>query len=215
MDCVTKITYSCLINGVPRDQIGPSRGLRQGDPLSPYLFILCTEVLSGLCYNVQLSGGLKGLQVARKSPFVNHLLFADDTVFFCETNESNCSHLTRILKQYEDSSGQCINFTKSTVTFSSKTPQVFKDRVMSSLQISKEGGMGKYLGLSESFGRRKRDVFTSLVDRIRQRSLSWTTHFLSGAGKHVLLQYVLSALPNHNMSCFKIQSPYVREFNQF
>ena len=204
MDCVTTVTYSCLINGVPREQIIPSRGLRQGDPLSPYLFILCTEVLSGLCLNAHLSGGLKGLQVARKSPFVNHLLFADDTVFFCKTNESNCKNVTRILKPYKDSFGQCINFTKSTVTFSSKTPQAIKDRVMNSLQITKEGGMGKYLGLPESFGRRKRDVFTGLVDRIRQRSLSWMTHFLSGEGKHVLLQSVLSALPNHNMFCFKI-----------
>lgn len=73
-----------------------------------------------------------------------------------------------------------------------------------SLKIEKEGGMGKYLGLPESFGRSKRDVFTGIFDRIRQRSLSWTTHFLSGAGKHVLLQSVLSALSNHTMSYFKI-----------
>ncbi|KAL0723200.1 hypothetical protein Bca4012_037799 [Brassica carinata] len=64
--------------------------------------------------------------------------------------------------------------------------------------------MSKYLGLPETFVRCKRDVFTGLVDKIRQRSQSWTTKFLSGAGKHVLLQSVLSALPNYSMSSFKL-----------
>uniref|UniRef100_A0A1J3K2W1 Putative mitochondrial protein n=1 Tax=Noccaea caerulescens TaxID=107243 RepID=A0A1J3K2W1_NOCCA len=63
----------------------PSRGIRQGDPLSPYIFILCSEVLSGLCKKAQVSGKLQGLRVARGSPRVNHLLFADDTMFFLDS----------------------------------------------------------------------------------------------------------------------------------
>ncbi|CAN7095354.1 unnamed protein product [Brassica rapa subsp. narinosa] len=112
--------------------------------------------------------------------------------------------LTGILRRYEKSSGQCINLSKSTVTFSSRTPGDIKDRVKRALGIEQEGGMGKYLGLPETFGRRKRDVFTGLVDKIRQRSQSWTTRFLSGAGKHVMLQSVLTSLPTHSMSSFKI-----------
>lgn len=123
MECVTTVFYSCLINGAQRDIFTPSRGLWQGDPLSPYLFILCTEVLSGLWNEAHVTGRLKGLQFSRQSPFINHLLFVDDTVFFCKTNESNCSHLMKIIRQYEDSSGQRINYDKSTVTFSSKTSQ--------------------------------------------------------------------------------------------
>ncbi|WZY87458.1 hypothetical protein YC2023_044193 [Brassica napus] len=204
MECVTTVSYSYLINGAPYGRVSPNRGLRQGDPLSPYLFILCTEVLTGLCLQEQQHRRLGGLRVARKSPLVNHLLFADDTVFFSGTSDKNCTSLMRILKRYEACSGQCINLDKSTITFSSKTPTVISDRVKALVGIEKAGGMGKYLGLPETFGRCKKDIFTGLVDRIRQRSHSWTTRFLSGAGKHVLLQTVLSALPNFSMSSFKI-----------
>lgn len=108
MECVTTVTYSFLINGAPQGKVTPSRGLRQGDPLSPYLFILCTEVLSGLCLNAQQNGRLRGLQVAQRSPYVNHLLFADDTMIFCKTNERNCRELSDILRRYELSSGSAL-----------------------------------------------------------------------------------------------------------
>lgn len=201
MECVTTVTYSFLINGSPRGSVKPTRGLRQGDPLSPVLFILCTEVLSGLCKIAQQNGSLLGLQVSQKSPHVNHLLFADDTILFCKTNERNCKVLGSILKEYEWSSGQSINLEKSTVTFSSKTPESIKERVKATLGITREGGVGKYLGLPEAFGRSKKDVFTGMVDNIRQRSQS-----CSGAGKHVMLQSVLTSLPTYSMSSFKIPS---------
>ena len=200
MECVTTVSYSYLING----RVYPKRGLRQGDPLSPYLFILCTEVLTGLCFREQQSGCFNGQRVARKSPLVNHLLFADDTVFFSSTSIKSCTSLMRILKRYEDCSGQCINLEKSTISFSSRTPEAIMTQVKISVGIDKAGGMGKYLGLPETFGRCKRDVFTGLVDKIWQRSHSWPTKFLSGAGKHVLLQTVLSAFPNYSMLSFKI-----------
>ena len=70
--------------------------------------------------------------------------------------------------------------------------------------------MGKYLGFPETFGQSKRDVFTGMVDNIGQRSQSWTTRFLSGAGKHVMLQSVLTSLPTYSMSTFKIPSSLCR-----
>ncbi|KAG7593940.1 Ribonuclease H-like superfamily [Arabidopsis thaliana x Arabidopsis arenosa] len=167
MVCVSSVTYSFLINGSPQGKVFPSRGLRQGDPLSPYLFILCTEVLSGLCLNAQKKGTLPGVRVAQAS-------------------------------------GQCINATKSGITFSAKTPPEVKERVKLALGITNEGGVGKYLGLPEHFGRRKKDIFTAIVDKIRQRSLSWTNRFLSAAGKQVLLKAVLAAMPSYAMSCFKL-----------
>ena len=63
MACVTSVTYAFLINGSPRGRVKPSRGIRQGDPLSPYIFILCSEVLSGLCNKAQANGRLKGIRM--------------------------------------------------------------------------------------------------------------------------------------------------------
>ena len=106
MVCVTSVSYSFLVNGALQGKVKPSRGIRQGDPLSPYLFILCTEVLSGLCSKAQASGSLPGIKVARNSPPINHLLFADDTMFFTRSDQASSSALTALLAKYERASGQ-------------------------------------------------------------------------------------------------------------
>lgn len=125
-------------------------------------------------------------------------------MFFCRSNTTSVGALLDIIRSYEELSGQRINFSKSSITFSAKTPPEVKSRVKTVLSIEAEGGLGKYLGLPEHFGRKKRDIFASIVDRIRQKAQSWTTRFLSGAGKQVLLKAVLAAMPCYAMSCFKI-----------
>lgn len=204
MQCVTTVSYSYLINDSAQGSVVPKRGIRQGDPLSPYLFILCSQVLSGLCQKAERDGTLQGIRVARGSPRVNHLLFADDTMFFCYSSPANCNKLQEILREYEQASGQMINKDKSAVTFSSKTPAETRENVKTLLGITKEGGSGKYLGLPEHFGRRKRDLFTAIVDRIRQRASSLSTRFLSRAGKLTMLKAVLTAIPTFSMSCFEL-----------
>ncbi|XP_024007904.1 uncharacterized protein LOC112083915 [Eutrema salsugineum] len=204
MECVMTVSYSFLINGGPQGRVLPSRGLRQGDPLSPYLFILCTEVLAGLCRKAQDNGSLVGIRVSRNSPQVNHLLYADDTMFFCKSDPTSCAVLSSILRRYGDASGQSINLAKSSITFSAKTHRNQRAVAKRILHIHNEGGAGKYLGLPEDFGRKKRDIFASQVDRIRQRSHSWATRFLSAAGKQVLLKSVLASMPSYAMSCFKL-----------
>ena len=99
MTCIRTVSYSYLVNDSVQGSVLPSRGIRQGDPLSPYLFILCSEVLSGLCKRAQQAGLLSGIRVVRGSPRVNHLLFVDDTMFFIRTDELSCSTLHRILQQ--------------------------------------------------------------------------------------------------------------------
>lgn len=155
---------------------------------------------------------------SHKQPRVNHLLFADDILFFCRTNNKSLKSLSKILQLYEKASGQKINTQKSGITFSNLAPTALKDKIKHALGIEKEGGAVKYLGVPEHFGRKKRDMFTSIVDKIRQRAAGWSTRYLSYAGKLTLLKSVLSAMPNHTMQCFKlpksicqrIQSAYTR-----
>lgn len=125
-------------------------------------------------------------------------------MLFLETNKGNCTALTNILRKYEEASGQSINNAKSAITFSRKTPLDLKLMTKGELKIEKEGGTGKYLGLPEHFGRRKRDMFSSIVDRIKMRAHSWTNKLLSSAGKLVMLQSVLSAVPSYSMSYFAL-----------
>jgi len=204
MQCITTITYSFLINGSPRGRVKPSRGIRQGDPLSPYIFILCSEVLLRLCNKAQAERTLKGVKVARGCPRINHLLFADDTMFFTNASEQSSKALKDILLRYEAGSGQYINTAKSSVSFSRRAPPQLKSKVKDIVQIPNEGGIGKYLGLPEPFGRKKKDLFASIVDKIKQKAKSWRNRFLSSAGKMVMVKSVLSTMPSHSMTCFKL-----------
>ena len=204
MQCVSSVSYSFLVNDTAHGRVLPLRGIRQGDPLSPYIFILCGEVLSGLCRRAQRSGHLSRLRVAIPTPRINHLLFADDTMFFLDTDDRSCSSLMKILHQYKTSSGQLINTAKSSISFSAKTPQVIRERVKSHLGIAQEGGVGKYLGLPEHFGRRKKDLFTSIVGQIKLKAAGWASRQLSSAGKLVMLKAVLTAKPSFAMSCFQL-----------
>lgn len=204
MQCINSVTYSYLVNESTWGVVKPQRGIRQRDPLSPYIFILYSEVLSRLCRNSQANKTLQGIRVATHSPRINHLLFADDTLFFCRTNAKSLTTLQKILSLYETASGQKINAQKSGITFSNLAPTELKEKIKQELGIEKEGGAGKYLGIPEHFGRKKSDVFTSMVDKIRQRAASWSTRYLSLAGKLTLLKSVLSAMPNHTMQCFKL-----------
>uniref|UniRef100_A0A803MUL6 Reverse transcriptase domain-containing protein n=1 Tax=Chenopodium quinoa TaxID=63459 RepID=A0A803MUL6_CHEQI len=81
MECITTFTYAILINGEPTPFFTPKVDLRQGDPLSPYLFILVMEVLSKKLLALQSSNAIQGIKVARTAPAINHLFFADDTLF--------------------------------------------------------------------------------------------------------------------------------------
>lgn len=212
--CISTVSYTFLINGASQGKVIPQRGIRQGDPLSPFIFILCGEVLSGLCNNALINGTLPGIRVSRGSPKLNHLLFADDTMFFCKTNQRSCETLSLIIRRYEEASDQTINLHKSSITSSRKTPQDIRERVKTELGIQKEGGQGKYLGLPESFGRKKKDLFTMIVDRIRQRSFKYSSRMLSSAGKITMIKSVLASIPTYAMSCFKFPTGCANVYSQ-
>ena len=120
MSCIKSVSYSVLLNGVPSRTIKPSRGLRQGDSLSPYLFLLCAMGLQGLLHKAESDGTIRGVSICRNGPRVSHLFFADDSVLFYRAKEFECQEILHILSVYERGSGQKINRDKTNIFFSSK-----------------------------------------------------------------------------------------------
>ncbi|BFG37836.1 hypothetical protein CerSpe_241100 [Prunus speciosa] len=147
MACVRTVTYSFLINGEPRGNLHPSRGLRQGDPISPYLFLFCTEGLTTLLNTAECRRELQGITICRGAPSVSHLFFADDSFIFARANSANCYHLRHILELYERASGQKINCGKSTVAFSSNIPIDVQGTLAHQLGVNKVSHHDIYLGL--------------------------------------------------------------------
>lgn len=122
MSCVSSMVYSVCINGQPRGCIIPSRGLRQGDPFSPYLFLVYAEGLSALLRRTSNRGLIRGFSVSRHASHITHLFFADNSlIFYCATLEE-CSELERIFSLYEGVSGQQLNRKKTTPFFGKNTP---------------------------------------------------------------------------------------------
>lgn len=133
--CVCTVSYKVVFGGELLGPIYPTRGLRQGDPLSPYLFILAAEGLSALLKQGERCGVLHGCSVARGAPTVSHLFFVDDSYLFFKATESESRSLKQILLRYQNLSGQEINLNKSALTFSRNTDDVVKRGICSILQV--------------------------------------------------------------------------------
>ena len=101
-----------LINGSPTEEFISSRGLRQGDPMTPFLFLVVAEGLAGLVRQATKQNMLTGVKVGRKEIECSMLQFADDTLFMCEDIFSNVFTIKMILRCFELVSGLKINFYK-------------------------------------------------------------------------------------------------------
>jgi hypothetical protein len=109
------------VNGEPCGNIHPSKRLRQGDLISPYLFLIYAEVLSSMLTQANLNGLLSGVPTSKIGPRVSHLFFVDDSLLFCRTSILQWHHLTYLLKIYEEASGQRLNNNKIAIFVSKNT----------------------------------------------------------------------------------------------
>ena len=121
MMCVKSVSFSVLINGEPKGRIISTRDLWQGDPISPYLFLLCAEGLSTMLRREASMGKIKGILVCRGAPHILHLFFVDNCIIFCKTTREEGNRVIKILEDYESNSGQNLNKEKTLLFFSKNT----------------------------------------------------------------------------------------------
>ena len=179
MRCITTVTYSIRINGQTRGRIVPSRGLRQGDPLSPYLFLFCAEGLSALLRRATERQSINGVAVCRRAPRISHLFFADDSLIFCRASLEECDELQRIFSVYEAASGQQLNKAKTALFFSKNTPRAIQEEIKSRFGAQVIRQHEKYLGLPSLVGRSKKNTFHDLKDKLGKKLSGWKDKLLS------------------------------------
>jgi ribonuclease HI len=213
MMCVKSVQYSILVNGNPCGLITPSRGIRQGDPISPYLFLICAEALSAMLTHANMDGRLTGVPTSRRGPALSHLFFADDSLLFCRATLSQWNQLTSILQKYEEASGQKMNTNKTALFFSRNTSHVDKEQIQGVAGIPSNQRYDTYLGLPALVGRSRTSTFKSIKERVWKRLQDWKLKFLSTAGKEILLKAVIQAIPTYCMGVFRIPKALCKEIN--
>ena len=214
MLCVETVDYSVLVNGASVGPIVPVRGLRQGDPLSPYLFIICAEGLSSLIREAERCNNIRGTSICTNAPIISHLLFADDCFIFFRACESEALCMKNVLTTYEEALGQAINLQKSELFCNRNTPDVLKNLIATTLSVRQVLGTGKYLGLPSMIGRSKHATFKFIKDRIWNEINSWSSRCLSQAGREVLIKSVLQSIPSYVMSIFLFPGSLINEIEK-
>lgn len=204
MNCVCNASTAILWNGEPLPSFNPGRGLRQGDPLSPYLFVLCMERLSNMI-NAKVDQGLwKGISVAKDSTSLTHLFFADDLILFGEATEMNCRNILEVLDNFCDISGQSMNLHKSKMYVSPNLP-ISEARNLSHIcGIALTDDLGNYLGIPLLHSRVNKNHFNRIIEKIQSRLAGWKTSTLAFTGRATLIQSVTSASPSYTMQTLEL-----------
>lgn len=201
MKCITSVKYQIKVNQGKTDVIVPQRGLRQGDPLSPYLFLFCAEGFSAMLNEAEANGRLRGIRICRNALSVSHLLFGDDSLLLMEASEGAAQEINRILSTYEQCSRQMINKDKSSIFFSKNTDEGRKNNMKRIMGINVEGLTGKYLGLPTYIGKGKAKNFSYIREKVWKKIQGWKEKLLSKAGKEILIKAAAQTIPVYAMGC--------------
>ena len=199
MACFSSVSYKILINGTPTKTISPQRGLRQGDPLSPYLFIMALDILLRNIDSNILQKNIDGLRASRKGPIIPALAFADDCIIFSSAKPSSSSFLKQLIDDFCLYSGQSLNTAKSSIYYALTTSKYHRRQTKSIFGIKNSKTQEKYLGLPIINGRVTKHFFNYIITKIDQKLNSWYNKYLSLAGPNYFNQF---HPPNYSLLCY-------------
>lgn len=180
------------------------RGIRQGDPLAPYLFILATEVLSWEIQEEVCKGSWKPFRVSRGGAEVSHLFFADDLMIFGEALEHQVRMIMHCIEGFSKRSGLIINLNKSVIFCSPNTCNWTKSRIGEVARIPITEHMDKYLGIPILQNRVSKHTFSYILEKMSNKLTNWKTDSLSLASFRVLTQSALATIPVYTMQAMAI-----------
>ncbi|KAJ0599248.1 putative RNA-directed DNA polymerase [Helianthus annuus] len=201
---------SVLVNGSPTFEFNCEKGMRQGDPISPFLFVVAMEALSCLVSMANEVGVFSGIQLPNDGPNLSHLFFADDAIFVGEWEEGNALNIVRILRCFFACSGLKINFSKSNLFGIGVTIEdvvVMADLV----GCAPDSLPFKYLGLKVGANMNRVNNWRPVYDLFESRLALWKSPVLSFGGKVTLIRSVLESLPSYFFSLFVAPGKVIKD----
>ncbi|XP_015957322.1 uncharacterized protein LOC107481560 [Arachis duranensis] len=199
MTCVRASSLSIMWNGNRLDSFAPRRGLRQGDPMSPYLFVLCMERLACYISHKVVEGVWKPVSVTRGGPKFSHLMFADDLLLFYQATKSQVQMVMHSLNIFCKASGMKVNLEKSKAFCSKNVTARRRDIFTSVSSIRFALDLGRYLGVNLNHSRTSRASFHSVIEKVRGRLANWKGRLLNKAGRLCLINSVAASIPVYHM----------------
>lgn len=202
MQCLTTPTMQVLWNGKPTQSFSPQRGIRQGDPLSPYIFVLCMERLSHAIQEAVNTGAWHPIKMGRRGIPLSHLFFADDLIVFGQNSDMQIATFQRIISSFCAASGHKVSLSKTKVYFSKNTSACSRRAICSQLGYTEMSSLGKYLGVPLITGRVSSSTYSYLSQRLQSKLAGWKAKTLSLAGRIALAKSALASIPLYTMqSC--------------
>lgn len=213
MSSISLVSSSVLVNEIPTDYFVPSRGIRQGDPLSPYIFIICMEVLSLMIHEATENLSWIPFSMGRKRVPISHLLFYDDIMLFGEVSVGTTASLRNILDSFCQISGQTISIEKSMMLFSKNTHIGDRYLFCEAVHIQGSNDINPYLGFSLSGSRPTKTSVKFIMNKITGKLSSWKSKFLTKAGRLCLISSTLNTVPNYYMQCLLLPESILKAIN--
>ncbi|PKU66819.1 Putative ribonuclease H protein [Dendrobium catenatum] len=192
LECVIDVRFSIIINVNNSKWINAHSGFRQGCPLSPYLFILCSQLLSN---SMEQRGQSLGIHISPRGPKITHLLYVDDVLIFSLASTTLAKSMKNIVEDFYKWTGQIVNFSKSQVMFANMVRYTLRKKITKVLGIKMVKEM-KYLGVNIFLRRPKMADFQELLSNVMDRLHAWSKKSLSLGGKIILIESSLLSMPN-------------------
>ena len=203
--CVTFVRFLVLVNGSPERFFGSSHGLRQGDPLSPILFLLIMEVLSILLKKIGESNLINGFHVGVVNSVgvrISHLLFADDIILFCDASREQMMSIRLALSCFQAFMGLKVNVGKSEIVLVGEVNN--QDALANILQCGVGSLLMKYLGMPLGTSFKIASLWNPILEKTEKKLSGWKRLYLSKGGRLTLLKSTLSSLPTYFLSLFTV-----------
>lgn len=186
------------------------RGLRQGDPLSPFIFLLAAKGLGLLILKACAEGILSPALIGKNKISLSHLQYANDAVFVCNGRMENILSIKRILHLFELVSDLKVNFNKCKL-FGVNLPSDELNMFADSLGCELEKGSFVYLGMQVGINSHIKETWSWLVQRVKNRIAKWDTDNISMGGRVTLIQLVLSPMPTYSLSFYLLPKAVIRD----